>query len=180
MGFIDIVFIGVALSMDACAVAISNVLGSASQNHHRIWAVPVLFAVFQMLMPAIGYLIGSALAGLVGTYAPYLVAVVLGLLGMNMIRAGFADDDSQPIHTQLTWFTLIVQAVLTAIDALAVGVSFGALGVHPAKILIIGPVTFALVVIAIIIGRRLGEILGNKSSFVGGALLFIVALRALL
>lgn len=180
MGVLDVALIAVALSMDACAVAMGNILGLDPEERGRLWMMPVFFALFQMLMPAAGYLVGSVVAGYIGRYAPFLVAAVLGLLGFNMLRAGLGADETRQAKMELRLGTVLVQAFLTAIDALAVGVSFGALGVSPTRILLIGPITFFLVVLAIWLGRRLGELLGNKSELLGGILLMIVAMRALM
>ncbi len=180
MGFWEVVVIGIGLSMDACAVTVCNVMAMRNGGSWRelIW-LPIAFGFFQALMPLLGYGVGSAMAAILSRFGPYLVAVVLGLIGLNMLRAAFTGEEGGPAHIKLTAQLILLQAVMTAIDALFVGVTFGALGVNPWMVLIIGCTTFILVSFAVVLGKTLGSLIGNKAELLGGILLLVVAIHAL-
>lgn len=181
MGFWEVVAIGIGLSMDACAVTICNVMAMHKGGSWRelIW-LPVAFGFFQAFMPLLGYGVGSAMAAILSRFGPYLVGLVLGLIGLNMLRAALSGEEGEPVCIKLTVQLILLQAVMTAIDALFVGVTFGALGINPWMLLIIGVTTFILVSFAVVLGKTLGKLIGNKAELLGGILLILVAIRAVL
>lgn len=178
MTLLSIFTIALALSMDAAAVAVCNVMAAHREPWSRLMAMPVLFGFFQGFLPFLGYFAGQALAGIVGQYAGILMGLVLGAIGLHMVKEGLEADDSCPSQA-LSLRLLLVQAIATSIDALAVGVSFGAAGVPLASILLIGLVTFAVVTLSLFLGRAFGTALGGKAQVLGGLLLCGIALYAL-
>lgn len=178
VSILEVILIGVGLSMDACAVTMCNILGLRGEGSRRIWLMPVFFGAFQALMPTLGYGPGLGLAHIIGAYGPYIVAGVLAVIGLNMLRNAWQGDGACALQ-QLSLWLLTTQAVATAIDAFFVGVSFGAVGTPLAYVLIIGATTAVLVSLVIFLARPLSRHLGNKAEWVGGALLLIVALTQL-
>ena len=75
---------------------------------------------------------------------------------------------------------LIMLAIATSIDALAVGVSFAFLNVSIIpSIIIIGITTFVLCVIATLIGKKIGGILQKYAEIIGGVILIIIGIKML-
>lgn len=184
MDYLDIALIGAGLSMDAFAVAVSNGMVYPNLTKRRQAAIPVLFGLFQMLMPLAGYWIGSLFAVWMDRYAGILILMILGGIGGKMVWDGLHPEkrNSAAFPTgQLSWQLLLMQAVATSIDAFAVGVGFSAVGIAiiPAAALI-GSITFVMCWLAIGIGRMFSAALEDKAQIAGGALLILIGLKSFL
>ncbi|WP_329781256.1 manganese efflux pump MntP family protein [Parolsenella catena] len=193
MGLLEIIVLGVALSADAFAVTISNTFVYASESRSRLMLMPLMFGLFQGLMPVAGYLLGGLAAEVIETYAGVITLVILGLVGGNMIREGVCalrgageqdgpeEPGAGPVARRLTLVTVLAQAIATAIDAFAVGVSLRAQAV---SVVVAAPVialtTFLCCVAALALGRKLGEVLGDRAQVAGGIVLVFIGLKAFL
>ncbi|BBH49983.1 conserved hypothetical protein [Parolsenella catena] len=193
MGLLEIIVLGVALSADAFAVTISNTFVYASESRSRLMLMPLMFGLFQGLMPVAGYLLGGLAAEEIETYAGVITLVILGLVGGNMIREGVCalrgageqdgpeEPGAGPVARRLTLVTVLAQAIATAIDAFAVGVSLRAQAV---SVVVAAPVialtTFLCCVAALALGRKLGEVLGDRAQVAGGIVLVLIGLKAFL
>lgn len=193
MGLLEIIVLGVALSADAFAVTISNTFVYASESRSRLMLMPLMFGLFQGLMPVAGYLLGGLAAEVIETYAGVITLVILGLVGGNMIREGVCarrgageqggpeEPGAGPVARRLTLVTVLAQAIATAIDAFAVGVSLRAQAV---SVVVAAPVialtTFLCCVAALALGRKLGEVLGDRAQVAGGIVLVLIGLKAFL
>ena len=125
MTLLEIFLIGIGLSMDAFAVAICKGLAMPDKVHKRsAFLIALYFGVFQAVMPTLGWLLGSQFAHYVTRFAPWIAFVLLAWIGGNMIRESRAEEeeDEQPSDGQVKHKELLVLAVATSIDALAVGV----------------------------------------------------------
>lgn len=192
MGIIEIIVLGVALSADAFAVTISNSFVYASESRSRMLLMPLMFGLFQGIMPLAGYFVGGLAADLIEAYSGIVTLVILGYVGGNMVREGAgalmgkeSDEPAEPgvgpEAKRLTMAALLVQAVATAIDAFAVGVSLRAQSVDIVVAANIIACTTALCcLVALAIGRRLGKVLGDRAEVVGGVVLLIIGLKAFL
>ena len=205
MGVIEILLLGLALSADAFAVTVSNSFAYAHESRARLALMPVFFGAFQALMPLLGYFLGGLAAELIERYSGIVTMVILGIIGANMVREGVqalraskaegsadASDpagDSDPADAaagekspkRLTLAILVLQAIATAIDAFAVGVSLRAQDVNlPFAVCVIGLTTFVCCVIALLAGRRLGSLLGDRAEVAGGLVLIGIGIKALL
>ena len=199
MGVIEILLLGLALSADAFAVTISNSFAYAHEPRARLALMPVFFGAFQALMPLLGYFVGGLAARLIEQYSGVVTLVILGIIGGNMVREGVlalrAGSDGNPADDatataadsdgtgpkHLTVGILVLQAIATAIDAFAVGVSLRAQTVNlPLAVCVIGLTTFACCVVALVAGRRLGSLLGDKAEIAGGLVLIGIGIKALL
>lgn len=184
MHFLDIFLIGVALSMDAFAVSISNTL---IYKHYSSLAMALAFGLFQGLMPLTGYFTGSFFAAFINRYAGLISLIILGFIGGKMIFDSFRKDEKDNCKKdRLTYKILLLQAIATSIDAFAVGVSFvgvsfmgSLLNIFTASSLI-ALTTFALSLAAIFVGKRAGNLFGSKPELVGGIILVIIGLKAFL
>lgn len=182
MSTIEIILLGLALSMDAFAVTISNMFAYRGWTRGRLLLMPIFFGVFQALMPTIGYFAGSLVSDVISQYAGILTFVILGFIGGKMIWDAFhEDEDDESTGQVLTIPVLFFQAIATSIDALAVGVSFAAYELNVAfAVSVIGITTFLTICVALFIGRRAGNALGEKATIVGGIVLILIGIKALL
>ena len=193
MGLLEILMIGVALATDAFSVTISNTFAFDDHRVSRLMRMPLFFGLFQFGMPLAGYFVGGIAAELIEKYAGMVSLVILGFIGSNMLYSGYkalkedaseedeeeAQQDAQQGATTLSYGKLVFQAVATAIDAFAVGVSFRA---HSVDILVasalFGIITAILCTIALFIGKKLGSLLGDRAEMVGGVVLILIGLKA--
>ena len=193
MGLLEILMLGVALATDAFSVTISNTFAFDDHRFSRLMRMPLFFGLFQFGMPLAGYFVGGIAAELIEKYAGIVSLVILGFIGSNMLYSGYkalkeeaseeneeeAQQDAQQGATTLSYGKLVFQAVATAIDAFAVGVSFRA---HSVDILVasalFGIITAILCTIALFIGKKLGSLLGDRAEMVGGVVLILIGLKA--
>lgn len=193
MGLLEILMLGVALATDAFSVTISNTFAFDDHRFSRLMRMPLFFGLFQFGMPLAGYFVGGIAAELIEKYAGVVSLVILGFIGLNMLYSGYkalkedaseedeeeAQQDAQQGATTLSYGKLVFQAVATAIDAFAVGVSFRA---HSVDILVasalFGIITAILCTIALFIGKKLGSLLGDRAEMVGGIVLILIGLKA--
>lgn len=193
MGLLEILMLGVALATDAFSVTISNTFAFDDHRFSRLMRMPLFFGLFQFGMPLAGYFVGGIAAELIEKYAGIVSLVILGFIGSNMLYSGYkalkedaseedeeeAQEDAQQDATTLSYGKLVFQAVATAIDAFAVGVSFRA---HSVDILfasaLFGIITAILCTIALFIGKKLGSLLGDRAEMVGGVVLILIGLKA--
>ena len=193
MGLLEILMLGMALATDAFSVTISNTFAFDDHRFSRLMRMPLFFGLFQFGMPLAGYFVGGITAELIEKYAGIVSLVILGFIGSNMLYSGYkalkedaseedeeeAQQDAQQGATTLSYGKLVFQAVATAIDAFAVGVSFRA---HSVDILVasvlFGIITAILCTIALCIGKKLGSLLGDRAEMVGGVVLILIGLKA--
>ncbi len=188
MGLLEILMLGVALATDAFSVTVSNTFAFDDHRFSRLMRMPLFFGLFQFGMPLAGYFVGGIAAELIEQYAGIVSLVILGFVGSNMLYSGYKalkedaseeEEESQQDATTLSYGKLIFQAVATAIDAFAVGVSFRA---HSVDILVasalFGIITAILCIIALFIGKKLGSLLGDRAEMVGGVVLILIGLKA--
>ena len=193
MGLLEILMLGMALATDAFSVTISNTFAFDDHRFSRFMRMPLFFGLFQFGMPLAGYFVGGIAAELIEKYAGIVSLVILGFIGLNMLYSGYkalkedaseedeeeAQQDAQQGATTLSYGKLVFQAVATAIDAFAVGVSFRA---HSVDILVasalFGIITAILCTIALFIGKKLGSLLGDRAEMVGGVVLILIGLKA--
>ena len=193
MGLLEILLLGVALATDAFSVTISNTFAFDDHRVSRLMRMPLFFGLFQFGMPLAGYFVGGIAAELIEKYAGMVSLVILGFIGSNMLYSGYkalkedaSEEDEEEVQqgaqqsaTTLSFGKLLFQAVATAIDAFAVGVSFRA---HSVDILVasalFGIITAILCTIALFIGKKLGSLLGDRAEMVGGIVLILIGLKA--
>lgn len=182
MSITEIVILGLALSMDAFAVTISNSFAYPKISRVRSFSMPLAFGFFQFLMPVVGFVLGQLVSEFITQYAGIITFVILGFIGGKMIWDAFHEEEGEEASEQtLTMPVLLLQAVATSIDALAVGVSFAALEVNVLTSSgIIGITTALTCVVALTIGKRFGNALGEKATIIGGVVLVLIGLKSLL
>ena len=193
MSILDIILIGVGLSMDAVAVSVSNGIAESKMKWSKMLLIAGAFGLFQGVMPFLGYLLGTVFAQFITMVAPYLAFILLGFIGGKMIvesikalRNPSAHIDEKP-KAKLTLAVLLAQAVATSIDAFAVGIDMAcyecagnmSLPVYIACI-IIAVITFVLSLIAVILGKKTGDVFSDKATLVGGIILVLIGTKMLI
>ena len=180
MSLLEIIFIGVGLSMDAFAVAVCKGLSMKKINWKNTIIIALYFGIFQALMPVLGYFLGSTLSTFVEKIDHWMAFGLLSIIGINMIKES-TDDELEKRNDKVDFKTMIVLAIATSIDALAVGITFAFFKVNLLlAITIIGVVTFVLSIIGVLIGNKFGDKLQNKAELTGGVILIIIGLKILL
>ena len=196
MSIWEVLLIGAALAMDAVAVSMANGMTEPRMRPVKALAIALTFAVFQFVMPVIGYYCGYAFASVVERIAPWLSFVLLAFIGGKMIvdcilemrerkKVGQAElpREERPLGAG----KLLVQGVATSLDALAVGVTLLAtetqagLPFHAAACAaVIGAVTFVLSFAAVYVGKKVGDKFADWAGVAGGAVLIGIGLKILL
>lgn len=121
MEFVTIFLIAVSLAMDAFAVSISNGVSVKGFGKKEAATQGLYFGGFQFLMPVIGWFLGSSVKTYIESVDHWIAFVLLAIIGGNMIRESFGDDEEESGQSALTAKVLLLQAVATSIDALAGG-----------------------------------------------------------
>ena len=207
MTVLEIVLIGMALAMDACAVAMTNGMTDSKMPFWKVLRIGVFFGFFQFMMPLIGYfitgLIADAFLDVFQSISAWISFGLLAFLGGKMLfecvaekikekrekdeTAGAGTCSCSACQPQTGVWKLTVQAIATSIDALAVGVTLQmaaiqqdlALGVWGATA-VIGVVTLGLAIGAVYIGKLVGNKLADKAGIVGGLVLLGIGLKILI
>lgn len=183
MGFWELFLIGVGLSADAFSVSVCKGLNMRKLNIGHAYIIALFFGAFQAIMPLIGYLLGTSFSQYIETFDHWIAFALLAFIGGKMVIEAIRekDDDEAEKTDALKIGELVVLAVATSIDALAVGITFAFLNVSIYfAILIIGVTTFALSLGGVLLGHRFGAKYKNKAEIAGGAILILIGLKILL
>ena len=178
MGFFELLLIAVGLSMDAFAVSICKGLSLKKLSPRHAVLVGLYFGGFQFLMPVIGWALGYRFEHVIESVDHWIAFGLPTVIGIRMIREAKQADD---LDDDLSFKTMLLLAVATSIDALAVGVTFAFLQVRilPAASLI-GVTTFLLSVLGVYIGHQFGLRYKAKAEIAGGVILICIGVKILL
>ena len=180
----ELVLIGVGLSMDAFAVALCKGLGMRRVNYAHAAVIALFFGVFQAVMPLIGWVLGTQFARYITSVDHWIAFALLGYIGGKMIWDALHEaPETAPCagEGRLDLKELLMLAVATSIDALAVGITFAFLQVSilPA-VATIGLITFSLSFAGVVVGNRFGTRFQKKAEIAGGVVLVLIGLKILL
>ena len=184
MNFIALIFTAFALSMDAFAVSITK--GITIKNLKKSTAVKMAlaFGLFQGGMPLLGWILGFSFKDYIEAIDHWIAFIVLGFIGFNMIKGFFEERKEEKSELEISATTnesdvsnkeIIMLAIATSIDALAVGISFAFLNVNivPAASLIC-IITFLVCLIGVFVGNKVGDIFHGYAELVGGVILILI------
>ena len=184
MTLLELLLLAVGLSMDAFAVAVCKGLAMKRLRPRDGIIVGAWFGGFQALMPLAGYFLGTAFAGYINRYDHWVAFGLLCLIGGNMIREALTPDKpGEEPDDSLGFRSMLLMAVATSIDALAVGVTFAFVGPTVgiwAGVCIIGAVTFCLSWAGVKIGNLFGAKYEKKAELAGGIILCLLGVKILL
>lgn len=179
MSILDLFILAVGLSMDAFAVSVCKGLSLGKIKPKHMCIAGAWFGGFQALMPLIGYFLGSFFAEMIEKYDHWVAFVLLAIIGGNMIKESFGKDEK--VDSSMDVKSMLLLAIATSIDALAVGVTFAFLQVQivPA-VSFIGVITFIFSAVGVKIGSLFGTKYKSKAELVGGIVLVLIGIKILL
>lgn len=182
MTFFELFLIGIGLSMDAFAVSICKGLSMQKIDKKYTLCIGFFFGGFQALMPLTGYLLGSQFSGYIERFDHWIAFVLLALIGFNMIKESREEEEEEEKpYAGVNFKELLILAVATSIDALAVGVSFAFLGVRIAPaVTLIGCTTFVLTLVGVWVGNLFGSRYKSRAELTGGIILILIGVKILL
>jgi len=183
MSLASIIALAVGLAMDAMAVAAARGLATPRLLPRHVLLVALYFGAFQALMPLLGYYAGAQVGPWISAWDHWVAFVLLVAVGGKMLWEGLAGGDGAGEVCERRLFApaaMLVLAVATSIDALAVGFTLPMLGAPlAASVVTIGVTTAVLSAIGIGIGRRLGPMLGKRLDVFGGLVLVGLGIKIL-
>ncbi len=185
MTLIDIFLIGTGLSMDAFAVAVCKGLCMKRINYKHTLIIALFFGGFQALMPLLGFYLGTFFESYITKCDHWIAFVLLLYIGGKMAWDAIKDEDEEivcPADAVLDIKELVLMAVATSIDALAVGITFAFYKDTNIflNITIIGITTFVLSFMGVAIGNKFGTKFKRKAEISGGIILVLIGLKILL
>jgi putative Mn2+ efflux pump MntP len=181
MTFIELLLIAVGLSMDAFSVSICKGLTTKKFSWRMALICGLWFGFFQALMPTVGYFLGAQFQEMIEAYDHWIAFGLLALIGANMIREALSKKEEESTNGALDFKTMLLLAIATSIDALAVGVSFACIQVKLwSSVLIIGLTTFVFSFLGVKIGNVFGSKHKKSAGIIGGIILIIIGLKILL
>nr|WP_317333669.1 manganese efflux pump MntP family protein [uncultured Romboutsia sp.] len=185
MSFIALIFTGFALSMDAFAVSITKGMTIKNLKKSTALKMALAFGIFQGGMPLLGWTLGISFESYIKSIDHWVAFILLGFIGFNMIKGFFDDRKEENVYElefsatvdehDLSNKEIIMLAVATSIDALAVGISFTFLNVSiiPAAS-IICTITFLVCVVGVFVGNKVGDIFNGYAELIGGVILILI------
>ncbi|MDO4378133.1 MAG: manganese efflux pump MntP family protein [Erysipelotrichia bacterium] len=178
MSVLELLVIAIGLSMDAFSVSVCKGLSVEKVQTKHVLLCGLFFGIFQAVMPAIGYFIGSAFANYVEKFDHWVAFVLLLYIGINMIKEAKQEEK---MDADFSLKTMTLMAIATSIDALTIGVSFAFLKVNLLiSVLAIGLITFTLSCIGVVLGHKIGSKFSSRAEILGGAVLIILGIKILI
>ena len=180
MEIFEVLLISLGLAMDAFAVSVCKGLSMEKMNWKKAIIIGLYFGLFQALMPVLGYFLGTAFEQFITSIDHWIAFALLGAIGRNMIKESF-NKNSENCNDNIDIKTMVILAIATSIDALAVGITFACLRINIVlPVISIGIITFILSVIGVKIGNKFGDKYENKAEFIGGLILILLGIKILL
>ena len=181
MDAITVVVIAFGLALDAFAVSVASGFTIKQLRVRHALRIALFFGAFQAVMPAIGWLAGLSLRNLITEFDHWIAFILLAFIGGKMIYESFKLESDRKQIDPLRLDVLLMLAIATSIDALAVGVTFAFLNVAIVwPVLIIGLITFGTSFVGVFIGDRFGHIFESRIELIGGLILIAIGLKILL
>ena len=183
MSILELFLIAVGLSMDAFAVSVCKGLATQQLRWRHYLIIGAWFGGFQALMPSIGYLLGSTFESYITAVDHWVAFFLLCLIGGSMVKEALSKDgEAGADNSSFAFRNMLLLAVATSIDALAVGVTFALLpGVSiVAAVSFIGATTFLLSAAGLKAGNVFGLRYKSRAELTGGILLILMGGKILL
>jgi putative Mn2+ efflux pump MntP len=183
------VLLGVGLAMDAFSVSIANGIIEPGMRKGRMLKIAGVYAVFQMLMPMLGWLLVTTLEEIFKSFSvliPWIALILLLFIGGKMViegilerKKGDSKESKESAPAKLTFGALILQGIATSIDALSVGFTISEYSVLRAfaSSFIIGVVTLVICLIGLIFGKKIGNKFSSIATIIGGVILILIGIE---
>ena len=180
--------LGVGLAMDAFSVSIANGIVESNMRKGRMLKIAGVYAVFQTVMPLIGWLLVTTVAHIFVSFSvfiPWIALILLLFIGGKMVIEGIKDrkkgekKEEKSETSKLTFGALILQGIATSIDALSVGFTIADYSFIQAfaSSLIIGVVTLVICLIRLIFGKKIGNKFSSIATIIGGVILILIGIE---
>lgn len=179
---IEVFLIAVSLALDAFAVSVSSGISVKGFGWKHAVKMGLYFGLFQFAMPLIGWFLGSSVSGYIEAVDHWVAFVLLAVIGGRMVWGALhsACGEEGEAPGDLTAKRLVVLAIATSIDALAVGVSMAFMDVNIlVSAAVIGVVAFVLSIVGGLLGKRLGCLFQRRAEMVGGFVLIAIGIKIL-
>ena len=175
-------FTAIGLSADCFAVTLSISISRPGMSFSSFARFPVAFGLFQALMMLIGWLLGNSIVEFISSFDHWLAFALLVFIGGRMIWESLHEkEEAGPKKDINRWLTVLVLAVATSIDSLAVGLSYAFIHVDIVlAVVITGIMAYLITVIGYFIGKRVGELVGQRAEIAGGIILILIGVKILL
>lgn len=180
MGIIELIVLSIGLAMDAFAVAVCKGLSMSKMKWKNACIIGIYFGLFQAIMPLIGYILGVSFQARICNIDHWIAFILLGIIGLNMIKEAISKGNEKQ-NDSIKFKDMLILAVATSIDALAVGITFAFLKVNIwIAISLIGIITFIISLAGVKIGNIFGDKYEKKAEFAGGLILILLGTKILL
>lgn len=177
----ELIVLSLGLGMDAFAVSICKGLSMKKMNWKKALIIGLYFGGFQAIMPVLGYSLSKGFENFVTSIDHWIAFILLSIIGGKMVKDAFSPENSENCNEDVGVKTMIVLAIATSIDALAVGITFAFLNVNLIlAIALIGSITFFLSMIGTKVGNVFGDRYENKAELLGGVILIFLGIKILL
>lgn len=178
MDIVTLVLLALGLSMDACAVSITNGMVYGNYSKKDMVLAAIAFGFFQGVMPLIGFIAGTQFSSFIQDVDHWIALILLVYIGGKMIWDALHDEEACDGCKTFKVRDLLFQGIATSIDALAVGISFSLFDINILSAsLLIGVTTFCCSLIGALLGKKIGKIIKTKSLFIGGMILIGIGLK---
>lgn len=184
--FVENFLLGVGLAMDAFSVSLVNGMSEPYMKKKKVITIALTFALFQAAMPLTGWLCVHTIVDKFEAFRPFIPWIAFLLLlyiGGGMLKDGIKGEESSGECKQKIGFTaLVIQGIATSIDALSVGFTLATYNAFLAltAAFVIAAVTFVICFAGVVIGKRFGTYLSNKSLILGGSILLFIGVEILI
>ena len=181
MNLFEVILIALSMAMDAFAVCLSAGAHELTSGPRPTFRLAFHFGLFQFLMPVLGWFAGATIERYITAYDHWIGFGLLAFVGGRMIISGFNPEADAQKNDPSRGLTLVLLSIAVSIDALAVGLSLGIVGVTIwAPAVIIGVITGLVSWLGLSLGKKLGEKFGKRMEIVGGIVLVLIGIRILL
>lgn len=166
--------------MDAFSVSVVSGSVYRDLKFGHAFRIGCFFGGFQALMPLIGSLAGLTVKGYIVDFDHWAAFGLLAVVGGKMIYESFKLKEDKYTADPSSLIILLILAIATSIDALAVGLTLSFIQDEIIRIvLVIGVITFILSFAGVYIGKKFGHFFENRFEAVGGLLLILIGLKIL-
>ena len=179
MSFFELFLVAAGVSMDAFAVSVCKGLSMSAMSWRKAVIIGLYFGTFQAGMPLLGYFLGSRFQDAIISFDHWIALILLGMIGSNMIREALSGEE-ESCDDKVDPGSMIVLALATSIDAMAVGVTLAFLRIRigPA-VSFIGSITFLLSIAGVKAGNVFGTRYKSKAELLGGCILILIGFKIL-
>lgn len=183
---VNSVLLGLGLSMDAFSISIANGLVEPGMKRTRMFQIASVYAVFQGLMPLIGWVLVKTVSVLFSSFEkliPWIALILLLFIGGKMIIESISkksdSKEEESKETKITWKLLFVQGIATSIDALSVGFTISDYSFLKAlaAVLVIAVVTLAMCMGGLVFGKKIGNKFSSVATIIGGVILILIGIE---